>query len=158
MCWLLLEVEDIEEIIDESEPETKAEAPEAEDEADVGDGGGDGDNQNKPNQSAGGTFKLGIDEGSELMDELTFSLQHCGGAGGGVEGQPPPGHWVSQPHGKYPYCSHSSYFYKLLAFCFNTMTGNPYILLNVQFLSRIKHSLYYDCCCYNILLCTASSD
>ena len=114
--------------------------------------------QNKPNQSVGGTFKLGIDEGSELMDELTFSLQHCGGAGGGVEGQPPPGHWVSQPHGKYSYSLHCSHFYKLLAFCFNTMTGKPYILLNVQFLSRIKHSLYYDYCCYNILLCTASSD
>ena len=99
-------VEDIEEIVEESsECETKAEA--LEDEADVGGGGGggggvDGDNQNKPNYSAGGTFKLGIDDGSELMDELTFSLQHCGGAGGGVEGQPPPGHWVSQPHGKYP--------------------------------------------------------
>ena len=96
-------VEDIEEIVEESsECETKTEA--LEDEADVGGGGGgvDGDNQNKPNHSAGGTFKLGIDDGSELMDELTFSLQHCGGAGGGVEGQPPPGHWVSQPHGKYP--------------------------------------------------------
>ena len=94
-------VEDIEEIVDESEPQTKAEVPE--DVADVGGGDGDGDNKNKPNQSAGGTFKLGIDDGSELMDELTFSLQHCGGAGGGVEGQPPPGHWVSQPHGKYLY-------------------------------------------------------
>ena len=110
-------VEDIEEIVDESrdnrdsECETKAEAPE--DEADVivvvgGGGGGsgsDGENQNKPSHSAGGTFKLGIDDGSELMDELSFSLQHCGVAGGGVEGQPPPGHWVSQPHGKYPYSS-----------------------------------------------------
>ena len=98
-------VEDIEEILDESETQPKAEVPE--DEADVGvgvgGGDGDGDNQNKPSHSAGGTFKLGIDDGSELMDELTFSLQHCAGAGGGVEGQPPPGHWVSQPHGKYPY-------------------------------------------------------
>ena len=108
-------VEDIEEIVDDSEPQTKTEAPqdEADGAADEGDGEGEGDNQIKPNHSAGGTFKLGIDDGSELMDELTFSLQHCGGAGGGVEGQPPPGHWVSQPHGKYPasqevvtHCSH----------------------------------------------------
>ena len=100
-------VEDIEEIVDErSDCDTKAEAPE--EEPDVGGGGdGDGDNENKATPSAGGTFKLGIDDGSELMDELTFSLQHCGGAGAGVEGQPPPGHWVSQPHGKYPYCPHS---------------------------------------------------
>ena len=66
-----------------------------------------------PPQTTGGKFKLGIDDGNEFMDELTFSLQHCalppgqvqeGGvrAAGedNVEGQPPPGHWVSQPHGE----------------------------------------------------------
>ena len=55
--------------------------------------------------SASGKFTLGIEDGSEFLDELSFSLQHCrdqeaAGAGAGVEGQPPPGHWVSQPHGK----------------------------------------------------------
>ena len=50
-------------------------------------------------ESRGGKFKLGLDSGSELLDELTFSLEHSGGGG---SGQPPPGHWVSQPHGNHP--------------------------------------------------------
>jgi len=71
------------------------------------------DPDDSPPHSTGGKFKLGIDDGNEFMDELTFSLQHCAlppgqvqDRGGvtvpgddGVEGQPPPGHWVSQPHG-----------------------------------------------------------
>ena len=53
--------------------------------------------------SASGKFTLGIEDGSEFLDELSFSLQHCRdqeAAGAAVEGQPPPGHWVSQPHGE----------------------------------------------------------
>ena len=55
--------------------------------------------------SASGKFTLGIEDGSEFLDELSFSLQHCrdqeaAAAGAAVEGQPPPGHWVSQPHGE----------------------------------------------------------
>ena len=60
-------------------------------------GAEDGKEQTKPTKSPAGKFKLGLDSGSELLDELTFSLEHC--AEGGA-GQPPPGHWVSQPHGK----------------------------------------------------------
>ena len=60
-------------------------------------GAEDGKEQSKPTKSPAGKFKLGLDSGSELLDELTFSLEHC--AEGGA-GQPPPGHWVSQPHGK----------------------------------------------------------
>ena len=53
--------------------------------------------------SASGKFTLGIEDGAEFLDELSFSLQHCRdqeAAGAAVEGQPPPGHWVSQPHGE----------------------------------------------------------
>ena len=46
----------------------------------------------------GGKFTLGIEDGSEFMEEVAFSLQHHPIPPG--EGQPPPGHWVSQPHGK----------------------------------------------------------
>ena len=62
-------------------------------------------------------FTLGIDDGTEFMDEVSFALQHCvqplhqprqgigdqddpEAAGQIVVGQPPPGHWVSQPHGE----------------------------------------------------------
>jgi len=45
----------------------------------------------------GGKFTLGIEDGSEFMEEVAFSLQHHPLLPG--EGQPPPGHWVSQPHG-----------------------------------------------------------
>ena len=67
-------------------------------------------------------FTLGIDDGSEFMDEVSFALQHCAQplhqprqgigdsddaeAGQIVVGQPPPGHWVSQPHGRYLYQLH----------------------------------------------------
>ena len=60
-------------------------------------------------------FTLGIDDGTEFLDEVSFSLQHCAQplhqprqgigdqddpeVGQIVVGQPPPGHWVSQPHG-----------------------------------------------------------
>jgi len=57
-------------------------------------GAEDGEEESKASESSGGKFKLGLDSGSELLDELTFSLEHSGGGG-----QPPPGHWVSQPHG-----------------------------------------------------------
>ena len=60
-------------------------------------GAEDGEEESKASESSGGKFKLGLDSGSELLDELTFSLEHC--AEGGA-GQPPPGHWGSQPHGK----------------------------------------------------------
>ena len=56
----------------------------------VTDGGGVG--------GGGGKFTLGIEDGSEFMEEVAFSLQHHPLPPG--EGQPPPGHWVSQPHGK----------------------------------------------------------
>ena len=46
----------------------------------------------------GGKFTLGIEDGAEFMEEVAFSLQHHPLPPG--EGQPPPGHWVSQPHGK----------------------------------------------------------
>ena len=73
--------DDIEEIVEleESEPA----------------GAEDGEEESKASESSGGKFKLGLDSGSELLNELTFSLEHSGGGG-----QPPPGHWVSQPHGK----------------------------------------------------------
>ena len=57
-----------------------------------------GDNETKASENGGGKFKLGLDSGSELLDELTFSLQHGGGSGAS---QPPPGHWVSQPQGNH---------------------------------------------------------
>ena len=50
----------------------------------------------------GGKFTLGIEDGSEFMEEVAFSLQHHPPSPG--EGQPPPGHWVSQPHGKNNRC------------------------------------------------------
>ena len=52
--------------------------------------------------SGGGKFTLGIEDGSEFMEEVAFTLQHCAlpPGGGQGEGQPPPGHWVSQPHGE----------------------------------------------------------
>ena len=50
----------------------------------------------------GGKFTLGIEDGSEFMEEVAFSLQHHPPPPG--EGQPPPGHWVSQPHGKNVRC------------------------------------------------------
>lgn len=59
--------------------------------------------RNIPSCSAtgGGKFTLGIEDGSEFMEEVAFTLHHCAlpPGGGQGEGQPPPGHWVSQPHG-----------------------------------------------------------
>ena len=71
----------------------------------------------------GKKFTLGAEDGSELLDEFAFSLQHSSALPrklqadihsemarlheeeigsfkeGQVEGQPPPGHWVGQPSG-----------------------------------------------------------
>ena len=88
---------------EEEEERDQAELEEEEEERDQAEldeeqaGAEDGKEQTKPTKSPAGKFKLGLDSGSELLDELTFSLEHC--AEGGA-GQPPPGHWVSQPHGK----------------------------------------------------------
>ena len=65
--------------------------------------GDDRDDARKESKSSvtgggGGKFTLGIEDGSEFMEEVAFSLQHHPLPPG--EGQPPPGHWVSQPHGK----------------------------------------------------------
>ena len=72
-------------------------------------------NKESNKRGGGGKFTLGMEDGAEFIDELSFSIQHCGlsssskdggqaqeaGAGVVVEGQPPPGHWVSQPHGEF---------------------------------------------------------
>ena len=103
--------DDIEEIV---ASDVEAAAEQVKDEEDT-----DSNDQHKAEVESKGKFTLGIDDGAEFMDELSFSIQHCGlsqqqpGAGGhdedvvveGDHGQPPPGHWVSQPHGE------SSYFF-----------------------------------------------
>ena len=73
------------------------------------DGNNEEESKPRPESAGGGKFQLGIDDGAEYMDELAFTLQqHCvvpaehgeGGPGASGHGQPPPGHWVSQPHGE----------------------------------------------------------
>lgn len=78
---------------------------------------------NQSDINAGKKFTLGAEDGSELLDEFAFSLQHSADLPrniqadihsemarlqkeeigdfivGHVEGQPPPGHWVGQPSG-----------------------------------------------------------
>ena len=62
--------DDIEEIV---ASDVEAAAEQVKDEEDT-----DSNNQHKAEVESKGKFTLGIDDGAEFMDELSFSIQHCG--------------------------------------------------------------------------------